>query len=336
MEPRASSSSASPPGAETGPKVCSTRRCGVRPRPSDRMIASRRSPATFGRSVTTNGSTRPESKNAASAGLPRTSASTASRTASACVGVAVMTASDSSGRRSACVRTSSTTCSTSSRVESTDPGRRGPACRCRRRRRGCTSGRCCGSGRRAQHAGVAVRGEERGQVRVAARGVGAQRDRRQHVGELADGGAGRAARVADDDDLATAGDRGERDLDGQVRGGVDARRGRRCASAGSTCGTSIGLAAMTGRRRRATSGCRTTVSRSEVSRSSTRSANSASACSRCWRSACDDVPDDRAEHRAGQALRRARGRASRTARTAHRARRRRSRRARGPRRGSAR
>ena len=62
------------------------------------MIASRRSPATLGRSVTTNGSARPASKNAASAGLARTSARTASRTASACAGVAVMTASDSSGR----------------------------------------------------------------------------------------------------------------------------------------------------------------------------------------------------------------------------------------------
>ena len=52
----------------------------------------------------------------------------------------------------------------------------------------------------------------------------------------------------------------------------------------------MGLAAMTGRSRRATSGCRTTVSRIEVSRSSTRSAKSASACSRCWRRVCETCP----------------------------------------------
>ncbi len=70
--------------------------------------------------------------------------------------------------------------------------------------------------RRRQNTLVAVIREERGEVRVSARRVGAQRDARQHGGKLADGRTRRAARVPDDDDLPATGDRRERDLERKV------------------------------------------------------------------------------------------------------------------------
>ena len=68
---------------------------------------------------------------------------------------------------------------------------------------------------------VAVLGEEGGEIRIAAGGVGVQRDRGQDGGEARQCRPGRAARVADDENLPPPCQRAHDDLEWQVPGGVE-------------------------------------------------------------------------------------------------------------------
>ena len=120
VDPRACSSRIPPSGSLSIPNRCRTRPCGVLPKPTDRMIASRLRPCVAPTSTTTNDSGAWSTKRAR-AGESGTNAWTASRTRSACSLEGVTTARDSSGRVSACSVTRSTTRATSAAVPSTRP-----------------------------------------------------------------------------------------------------------------------------------------------------------------------------------------------------------------------
>ena len=117
----ASTRPVSPPAVERGPKVCSTRPCTVFPRPTVKMMESRRRPPVCVSSRTAKGSTPPFETNSASWGESAASRPRASRMRTAWAGETQTTARDSPGRVSTWSTTASTAASTSTCGPSTMP-----------------------------------------------------------------------------------------------------------------------------------------------------------------------------------------------------------------------
>ena len=108
-----------PPGPERGPKRCSSRPCGVLPKPTETRMSSRTIAVAWSAGSTVKTSFAPGSKYSRSAGITETVFMIRSMRRRACSSVKVSTARDRSGRLRACSMTRSVTRRSSASVLST-------------------------------------------------------------------------------------------------------------------------------------------------------------------------------------------------------------------------